>query len=596
MVVRFYFWWAVALVWMIPAAAEPRWIRIQSQHFEVYSSAGERATRDTVKYFEQVRQFFADAFGRDGKVTQPVRIVIFGSKREYEPYRMNEFATAYYRSGAERDYIVLSEAGLSSYPTATHEYVHLIANHAGMKLPPWLNEGMAELYSTLKPQGNKILVGSLIAGRQQALLQDRWVPLATICGADRESAYYNEKDKAGALYNEGWALTHMLALSPEYREGFPGFVEAIMAGLDSEGAMMKAYSRTMKRMDSEVQAYIRRDVFQAVLLPLKLVKVQDELASEPASRFDVRMTLAELSDRPDKAKDVAVMLQELAKDYPEQHEVHSALGYLEWRQGRPEQARVHFGKAFELGSRSPRFLWDYGRMARGEESGRAMAAISALLEIEPGRTDARVELSGLQLAAGLKMEARQTLGSIKRVTPELAPRFFQVLAYAEIANGYVDQAKKAAARWEETATSPTEKQAAGRFAASLARPTPTFTPAPAGQEVAEEQRPTIRRSEPEAPQPADPEPPFRFDGKAEGKFVDLQCKDSQAIFVIEVEGARQSYLIDDPLKITIAGANGASMGLTCGKQAPKPVKLEFDKPGEGQKSVRGLLRLIEFGS
>ncbi|HEY3444496.1 MAG TPA: hypothetical protein VGK29_27340 [Paludibaculum sp.] len=581
---------------MMPAAADPRWIRIQSQHFEVYSSAGERATRDTIKYFEQVRQFFADGFGLDGKVTQPVRIVIFGSKREYEPYRMNEFATAYYRPGAERDYIVLSEAGLSSYPTATHEYVHLIANHAGMKLPPWLNEGLAELYSTIKPQGSKMLIGSLIEGRQHSLLQDRWVPLGTICGADRESAYYNEKDKAGALYNEGWALTHMLALSPEYRQGFQGFVLAIMAGLDTEGAMMKAYSRTIKRMDSEVQAYIRRDVFQAVLLPMKLAKIEAELAAEPASRFAVRMTLAELSDRPDKAKDVAVMLQELAKDYPEQHEVHSAMGYQEWRQGRSEQARVHFGKAFELGSRSPRFLWDYGRMARGEEGGRAIAAISALLEIEPGRTDARVELAGLQLAAGLKMEARQTMGSIKRVTPELAPRFFQVLAYAEIANGYIEEAKKAAARWEETATSPTEKQAAGRFAASLSRPTPSYTPPPPRQEAAEEQRPTIRRSDPVAPPPLDPEPTFPFGGKAEGQFVDLQCKDSQAIFVLEVEGARQSYLIDDPLKITIAGANGASMGLTCGKQTPRPVKLEFERPGESQKSVRGLLRVIDFGS
>jgi len=226
----------------------------------------------------------------------------------------------------------------------------------------------------------------LITGRHQALLVDRWVPLPTICGAGRESAYYNEKDKAGALYNEGWALTHMLALSPEYGRGFAGFLQAIMAGLDTEGAMQKAYSRTMKKMDEEVQAYIRRDVFQAVLLPIKLVKVEDELPAEAAARFDVRLTLAELSDNPGKERESAAMLRELADAYPDQHEVHSALGYQEWRQGRPEQARAHFSKAFDLGSRSPRFLWDYGRMAAGVDSGRAIAAISALLELEPGRT------------------------------------------------------------------------------------------------------------------------------------------------------------------------------------------------------------------
>lgn len=596
MVIRFCLWLAVALTWMIPAAAAPRWIRIESQHFEVYSSAGERATRDTIKHFEQVRQFFSDAFGGDGKFKQPVRIVIFGSKREYEPYTANEFASAYYRSGAERDYIVLSEAGLSSYPIATHEYVHLIANHAGMNLPPWLNEGMAELYSTLKAQGNKILVGSWIEGRQQELLRERWIPLATICSAGRASAYYNEKDKVGALYNEGWALTHMLALSPEYRAGFQGFVKAIMAGLDTEGAMMKVYSRTMKRMDAEVQAYIQREIIQAVLIPVKLAKIETELPAEPASGFGLRLTLAELSDRPGKAQDVAVMLQEIAKDYPAQHEIHSALGYQQWRQGRREQACVHFGKAYELGSRSPRFLWDYSRLARGKDDGRASAAISALLEIEPGRTDARIELAELQLAAGLKKEARETMGSIGRVTPELATRLFQVLAYVELANGNVEQAKKAAARWEQSEVSPAGRESAGRFAAFLAKAAQTYSTAPAQEVVAGEQRTNVARSDPAAPPPLEPEPSFLFTGKAEGLFVELQCKDSQAVFVIEVEGARQSYLIDDPLKITIAGANGASMGLTCGKQVPKPVKLEFNKPGEGQTSIRGLLRLVDFGS
>lgn len=601
MAVRLSLWVAATLFFTIPALAEPRWIRIQSQHFEVYSSAGERATRDTVKYFEQVRGFFAEAFGRDAKATQPVRIVIFDSLRAFEPYRVAEFASAQYQPGAERDYIVLSSAGLSSYPTATHEYVHLLVNHAGMNPPPWLSEGLAELYSTLKPQGNKILVGALVAERHQALLQDTWVPLAAICGADRASPYYNEKNKAGALYNEGWALTHMLALSPEYRSGFQAFVRVMEAGLDTEGALLKAYSRTLKQMDKEVQAYIRRDVFQAVLLPSKLAKIEETLVAEPVSAFDLKMTLAELSDQPDKDKEVAAMLGDVAQAYPERHEVHSALGYHELRQGRSEQATAHFGKAYELGGRSPRFLWDYGRLVRGSDAGRAMEAMSALLALEPARADVRVELAGLQLTKGQKIEARMTLGDVKKVTPELAPRFFQVLAYVEMSNGYMDQAKKAAGRWQETASAPSEKETAKRFVASLSTPVPTpasglassrtFAPAQ------EEGPPLIRRVEVvEPPPPVMEKVVVGYAGKAEGQFVDLQCKGAQAVFVLEVQGVLQAFLIDDPLKVTIAGTNGGSMGLTCGKQMPKSVKLEFDKPGEKQTTVRGLLRLIDFGN
>ena len=50
----------------------------------------------------------------------------------------------------------------------------------------------------------------------QALSRENWVPLAVIVAADRNSSYYNEKDKAGSLYNEGWALAHMLQLSRPY--------------------------------------------------------------------------------------------------------------------------------------------------------------------------------------------------------------------------------------------------------------------------------------------------------------------------------------------------------------------------------------------
>ena len=192
-----------------PLSAENKWIRLPSANFEMYTSANPRAARDTVREFEQVRGFFLQAFGGPPAKPVPVRLVAFGSASEYLPYRPNEFASAFYHPGADRDYIVMGHAGADVFPTAVHEYVHLLVRHANLTFPPWLNEGVAELYSTLRPLGNKILVGDLIAGRHRALLQDKWVPLATILSADHNSPYYNEKNKAGSLYNEGWALTQV---------------------------------------------------------------------------------------------------------------------------------------------------------------------------------------------------------------------------------------------------------------------------------------------------------------------------------------------------------------------------------------------------
>lgn len=183
--------------------ADARWIRMRSADFEVYSSAGERNTRDTLHEFEQARSFFTQAMGVDVGQSASIRVLIFGSKKEYEPYRPNEAAAAFYLPAPDHDYIVLGGTGADVFPMAVHEYVHLVARHSGLNYPPWLNEGLAELYSTLKPYAGQILVGSIIPGRYQALLYDKWVPLAVILSADQNSPYYNEKERAGSLYNEG---------------------------------------------------------------------------------------------------------------------------------------------------------------------------------------------------------------------------------------------------------------------------------------------------------------------------------------------------------------------------------------------------------
>jgi hypothetical protein len=233
---------SISLVFLLLAtglshSAESRWIELRSPGFDLYSSASPGSARETIRQFERVRGFFVQALGAPPAKPLPVRLVAFGSSKEFEPYRMNEYAVAYYQPAANYDYIVMSHAAVDVFPVAVHEYVHLLVRHSGIELPPWLNEGLAELYSTLRPAGDKILVGELIPGRLQALLNEKWVPLATILAADRDSRYYNEKNKVGSLYNEGWALTHMLYLRAEFRPKFSQFVHSVAGGKNSAQAL-----------------------------------------------------------------------------------------------------------------------------------------------------------------------------------------------------------------------------------------------------------------------------------------------------------------------------------------------------------------------
>jgi hypothetical protein len=449
-------------------SAEPKWIHAASADFEIFSSAGEADTRRVLQHFERVRSFFEQALGpRVKQQAEPVRIVIFGSKKEFDLYRPNDFSTAFYTQIGGRDYIVLGGVGEDVFPTAVHEYVHLVAQHQGLHLPVWLNEGMADLYSTLKPLGDKIVVGNVIPGRMQQMASQKWVPLATILAATPDSPWYNEKDRANALYNEGWALAHMLELSSEYGPGFTAALQSIEKGTPSQLAIEQAYGKPLSAIEKDLQAYLRKDTLTGRLFTAKLQSGTPATVS-PADPFDVKLTLLDLSNRPGKEAETLQKLNALAQEYPDRPEPQTALGYLDWRASRQDQATRDFTKAFDLGERNPQMLWDYGRLAgNSADAADAVRALNALLELQPGRVDARLVLAGMELNLHRPKEALATLKPLKTVTSAEAPRLYQMLAFAHLQNDDQTSARTAGLLWIESAKEPAEHERAMSFVKAL---------------------------------------------------------------------------------------------------------------------------------
>ena len=278
------------------SASQPNWIMIQDDNFRVYSSASERETRDMLNQFELIQGFFNQLTGTKPGKSEPVSVVIFGTEKEYQPYRFNSFASAYYSNHSDRDFIVVGKLGEQSSLTASHEYTHLAFAHAGYSLPPWLNEGIAELFSTLHPQGQFTLYGDVLPGRLQELYRDPWVPLATILAADRNSPYYNESSKAGSFYTESWALVHMLATSDEYRSKFWDVVKAINAGANSVEALEKVFGMPLAKLDDTLQSYVRGSRFFQLKVKVAL-QGAEKRASQPADMFEVRELQAAVHPR-----------------------------------------------------------------------------------------------------------------------------------------------------------------------------------------------------------------------------------------------------------------------------------------------------------
>jgi Tfp pilus assembly protein PilF len=580
-----------ALAAPVSNPAEARWVRLHSPNFELYTSAGARNARDTLKEFERVRSFFLQAFKGPMGNPSPVRLVAFGSIKEYEPYRLNSFADAYYQQTPDRDYIVMSHGGADTFPIAVHEYVHLLVRHSGMKLPPWLNEGIAELYSTLKPLGDKILVGDLIPGRHRALLQEKWVPLDVILSADHNSPYYNEKNKAGNLYNEGWALTHMLFFREEYRPQFSQLIALINSGMPSAEAIGKVYGRSVAVLEKDLQGYLRGTSFRGALVSAKLEKNTDELPMEPLQEFDVSLMFADLSSGPGKDKDVQAKLEALVKLDPKRPEPYRKLAYLAWHGGHNDEAVKDFAKAYELGDRDPALLWDYGRLSERRSPADAVRVLGELVAKDPDRQEARLELAEAQLRADQAAAALATVEPVRKLTPENAAQYFRVVVYAYLRTGDQKRALSAAERFKSISKTDEQRQEAERL---VSQSTPRQGPVPRMPQgsSADVEAPTLRRTEvvtgtkPDEPPP--PPPP-----SASGRFVQLDCREGQAQMVIEVNGAREVYLIEDPGKITITTGGRGTVDLACGPQK-QPVTVKVEYRPSGQPGIKGVIRTLAF--
>ncbi len=595
--------WPMSRAWVIllsaalaplvaAAGAENRWIRLKSANFELYSSANARTARDTVREFEQVRGLFSQVFGGPPADPTPVRLVAFGSTNEYEPYRFNEFAIAYYHQIQDRDYIVMSRGGSDTFPVAVHEYVHLLVRHAGLKPPPWLGEGLAELYSTVRPYAGKILIGDLIPGRHRALLEDKWVPLAVILAANQSSPYYNEKNKAGSLYNEGWALTHMLYFAPEYRGKFGELLSATSKGEDSIQALERIYGRPLERIEKDLRGYLGGNTFQGALVEARLEKQAAELPAEPLADFDRDLMFADLLYRPGKEAEYQAALERLTKVDPKRPEPYRELGYAKWRAGRREEAVEKFAMAFEYGDRTPRMLWDYGRLAEQAHSEEALKVLSELLKIDSARMDVRLEVAEIQLRGGQPKAALATMAPIHVVSPADSERFFRIAVHAYLRMGEQKKALEAATHFRDIAKTGRDRDAAELLVSEAKAPEARVEHV--GPELTAGERPRIRRAE-LAPRQTEEAPPPAPRPTVSGRFVSLECQGGQARMILETAAGRKVFLISDPSHVAITAGSSGPVELSCGPQkTPVTVEVGYDRMQAEQAGVDGVVRTLAF--
>jgi hypothetical protein len=554
----------LAAAW--PTLAVDQWVRLASPDFEVYTTAGEREGREAIRLFEEVRGFFLKASPVRSSSDFPVRIVIFSSPADYRPYSGNAIASAFFTSDAMRDYIVMSKLTTNDYPVAIHEYMHLIVRHSGIRLPVWLNEGWADVFSTLRPLGKEAAVGDLIPERIKDLEHQRWLDFDTLTSVDSRSPIYNESARVGIFYAESWALTHMLYLSPDYQDNFGKFVLALNSGKSAADALQIAWGRTPDQVFADLRTYFDRKRIYGRAFATNINKPGEEPVYSVVPSFESRLALADLLAASGKADLAKTEYTQLDQEQQGRADVSGSIGYLALRLKDRETARLRFEQALSEGTTDARLCVALAGLEReaGQPPRKRIPALERALKLRPGYEEAGLQLGLTQVEARQFSSAVATLMAIPTVTPEQATPLFQTLAFAKLQTGDLEGARHDIETALKYARTPAQKAGADQIQKLIDSRSKGVALAQPGERTKQAQG--ILR---------------RIDCAAGSNHLLLQSGDEIMTFDLPPANA-----------VEFTGVREKSFSIKCGQQASLPVVVEFVP--SAKIGIAGVIRRLEY--
>lgn len=214
--------------------------------------------------------------------------------------------------------------------TLRHELVHAMVAPQAAEVPAWLDEGVAEFWSALAIEGDRLIVGRAVDAHVERLRRGKWLPLDKMTKLRRGSVPTGD---APLFYAQSWAMVHFLLL------GQPG---GKLAGfLPASTALPPAF-------DTAVRQYIADAKWPAVSLAWH-PPAHAEVAAQPLSESRAlaeRAAMVVFGQRPEGGLTLARRALAITGNEPMALEVIGAYYFLN---NEPERAREWLTRSLATG-------------------------------------------------------------------------------------------------------------------------------------------------------------------------------------------------------------------------------------------------------
>jgi tetratricopeptide (TPR) repeat protein len=443
----------------LPARGLPNpkdeWIEVRTASFTLFSNAGARTTQRIGADLERLRSALSELSpGLLLSSPYPTSIFVFKNGTSFEPYQhlydgRPKKVAGYFLSVPQGNYVAINGDPRNDRTTFVvyHEYLHYVLRNNYASLPLWLNEGLAELYSTFQVSSTEAKIGLPIREHVLWLRKNPLIPLPELFAVDEKSKQYNEGSRLGAFYAQSWALVHYLfAGSPERRQQAVRYLQLLQGDVPAGDAFRQAFGEAVG-LDRELKTYVQSYIFNYTTAPIQ-AEADLKIETRPMTWPDVLYRLGDL------AVNVGPAHHALATEHfraalaaqPDHGPATAGLGYVAELGGRKAEALAHYEKAAKLAPDDFLVQYLYGRMLlrdpepAPEAQARARAALRRSVELRPGFGEAWARLGYV-----LSMEeppSPQTIPAMEKAH-ELLPSRMEVAHNLALAYAHGGQRQKA---------------------------------------------------------------------------------------------------------------------------------------------------------
>lgn len=349
-------WGCICATCLSAWGGEKPWTEVRSEHFRVLTDGDTKGALDIAREFEQMRAVF-QAGAVNMRLDSGVPLVVFATRDASSMQQLaswpkrREGILGFFHEGWERQFAVVrvDSDRPGYYQPAYHEYVHTLLHANFHWLPTWLDEGLAEFYGTAEFKDNSAIVGEP-SSRKFIFDREKLIPLKTLLAVNQSSPYYHEGNKMTVFYAEAWGLTHYLTFADGMERGkrLGQFYTLLETGMDQEKAFEQVFGPTAQVEDA-LEKYVHKGKMHALEFNNPPQILERNFAVRKLSMAE---TDAELGGYcvwgSHDMKTARRLLSDAVQADPKLADAHENLGFLDFDEGKDDEAVREFQMAVEI--------------------------------------------------------------------------------------------------------------------------------------------------------------------------------------------------------------------------------------------------------